>query len=99
MVRSLLARPSILILDEPTRGIDIAAKAELYAVMVGEARRGMAVILILSELPEVLALSDRLLVMRQGSIAAELDPLKTSQEEVLNLHPCLTPRRLAVSSP
>ena len=84
MARSLLAHPSIIILDEPTRGINVAAKAELYALIAGLAQQGMSVILISSELPEVLALSDRLLVMRQGTIAAELDPSKTSQEEVLN---------------
>jgi ABC-type sugar transport system ATPase subunit len=84
MARSLLAHPSIIILDEPTRGIDVAAKAELYALIVRLADEGMSVILISSELPEVLAFSDRLLVMRRGSIVAELDPLKTSQEEVLH---------------
>ncbi len=83
IARSLLARPSIIILDEPTRGIDVGAKAEVYSLIARLAEQGMSVILISSELPEVLALSDRLLVMRQGSIVAELDPLETSQEEVL----------------
>ena len=74
IARSLLAGPSIIILDEPTRGIDIGAKAEVYSLIARLAEQGRSVILVSSELPEVLALSDRLLVMRQGSIAAELDP-------------------------
>jgi ABC-type sugar transport system ATPase subunit len=81
--RSLLAEPSIVILDEPTRGIDVGAKNEVYALIARLAEQGKAIILVSSELPEVLALSDRLLVMRQGELAAELDPSRTSQEEVL----------------
>jgi len=83
MARSLLARPSIIILDEPTRGIDVGAKSEVYSLIGQLAQQGKSIILVSSELPEVLALSDRLLVMRQGSVAAELDPSSTSQEEVL----------------
>jgi inositol transport system ATP-binding protein len=83
IARSLLAGPSILILDEPTRGIDVAAKTEVYALVAQLAQQGKSIVLVSSELPEVLALSDRLLVMRQGSIAAELNPSSTSQEEVL----------------
>ncbi len=83
IARTLLAEPSIVILDEPTRGIDVGAKREVYEIIARLAREGRAVILISSELPEVLSLSDRLLVMRQGRVAAELDPSRTSQEEVL----------------
>jgi inositol transport system ATP-binding protein len=83
IARSLLTRPSIIILDEPTRGIDVGAKAEVYALIAELARQGKAVVLVSSELSEVLALSDRLLVMRQGEVAAELNPSCTSQEEVL----------------
>ena len=83
VARSLLAGPSIIILDEPTRGIDVAAKAAVYALVAQLAAQGKAVVLVSSELPEVLALSDRLLVMRQGEVVAELDPSRTSQEEVL----------------
>jgi ABC-type sugar transport system ATPase subunit len=72
-----------VILDEPTRGIDIGAKAEVYAIVAQLAREGRSVILVSSELPEVLSLSHRLLVMRQGAIVAELDPRTASQEEVL----------------
>jgi len=83
IARSLLAGPSIIILDEPTRGIDVGAKGEVYALVAQLARQGKSIVLVSSELPEVLMLSDRLLVMRQGSVVAELDPSRTSQEEVL----------------
>jgi ABC-type sugar transport system ATPase subunit len=83
IARSLLAGPSIIILDEPTRGIDVGAKAEVYALIAEFAQQGKSVILVSSELPEVLALSDRLLVMRQGAVVAEFVPSRTSQEEVL----------------
>ena len=83
IARSLLAAPRIVILDEPTRGIDVGAKAEVYGIITRLAREGKAVILVSSELPEVLSLSDRVLVMRQGTVVAELDPRRTSQQEVL----------------
>jgi ABC-type sugar transport system ATPase subunit len=83
IARSLLAGPSIIILDEPTRGIDVGAKAEVYTLIAQLAERGKAIVVVSSELPEVLALSDRLLVMRQGTIVTELNPRCTSQEEVL----------------
>jgi ABC-type sugar transport system ATPase subunit len=83
LAKMLLAGPSILILDEPTRGIDIGAKAEMHACIRALAREGRAVLLISSELPELLALGDRLLVMREGALTAELDPRAVTQEEVL----------------
>ena len=81
--RTLMPDPEIVILDEPTRGIDVGAKADVHALIAGLADQGKAVLLISSEMSELLALSDRLLVMRQGEISAELDPLKVTQEEVL----------------
>ena len=84
IARTLLAGPSIVILDEPTRGIDVGAKLEVHRIIARLVREGKAVILVSSELPEVLSLSDRLLVMRQGRVVAELDPAQTSQEEVLH---------------
>ncbi|NUQ66361.1 MAG: sugar ABC transporter ATP-binding protein [Pirellulales bacterium] len=84
IARSLLRGPAVLILDEPTRGIDVAAKAEVHGLVRQLAREGKAVVLVSSELPEVLSLADRLLVMRDGLVAAELDPSRTSQEEVLS---------------
>jgi inositol transport system ATP-binding protein len=83
IAKALLTEPDILILDEPTRGIDIGAKAEVYAIISQLAREGKAIILVSSELSEILALSDRILVMREGTIAAELDPRQTTQEEIL----------------
>ncbi len=83
IAKALLTEPDVLILDEPTRGIDIGAKAEVYAIVKRLARAGKAILLISSELSELLALSDRILVMRQGVLTTELDPCRTSQEEIL----------------
>ena len=73
----------VLILDEPTRGVDVGAKVEIYKLVDGLVRSGMAVLLISSELPEVLTLSDRILVMSQGRIAGELDTAKATQEQIM----------------
>jgi len=83
IAKALLTEPQVLLLDEPTRGIDIGAKAEVYALISRLAHAGKAILLVSSELPEILALSDRLLVMCQGKITAELDPRRTTQAEVL----------------
>jgi ABC-type sugar transport system ATPase subunit len=84
IAKALLTEPEILILDEPTRGIDVGAKAEIHSLISQLARAGKAILLISSELPELLSLSDRLLVMREGAVTAELDPLHTSQEEIMS---------------
>lgn len=68
----LARRPRVLVLDEPTRGIDVGAKAEVHGIVRRLARNGMAVLLISSELPEILAICDRILVMRDGAIVADL---------------------------
>ena len=81
--KALLTKPEILLLDEPTRGIDIAAKAEVHALIRRFAAEGMAVLLASSELPELFSLCDRLLVMRNGSVTAELDPQTARQEDVM----------------
>ena len=83
LARTLLPGPDLVILDEPTRGIDIGAKAEIYALIGRLAAEGKAVLLISSELPEVLSLTHRLLVLRQGELTAELDPRCATQEEIL----------------
>ena len=83
IAKTLLTDPAILILDEPTRGIDIGAKAEVYAIMRRLAREGKAIIMVSSEMAEILSLSDRILVMREGEITAELRPLDTTPEEVM----------------
>ena len=74
----------ILIFDEPTRGIDVGTKAETYKIMEELAASGVGIIMISTELPETLGISDRVLVMRKGRIVAELDPKKTSEEEIVS---------------
>jgi ABC-type sugar transport system ATPase subunit len=83
IAKALLTEPDILLLDEPTRGIDVAAKAEVHAIVADLARRGKAVVMASSELPEVLSLCDRILVMREGAVSAELDPRNATQEDVM----------------
>lgn len=75
--------PEVIILDEPTRGVDVGAKQEIYEFIAALVARGKAVILISSELPEILALSDRILVVREGSIKAELSREEASQELIM----------------
>ncbi|MGM7719743.1 sugar ABC transporter ATP-binding protein [Metabacillus sp. Hm71] len=76
--------PDILILDEPTRGIDVGAKYEIYKLMIELAQKGVGIIMISSDLPEVLNVSDRLLVVKERKIVTELDPKMTSQEEIMS---------------
>ena len=77
--------PRILILDEPTRGVDVGAKSEIYRIMNQMARKGVAILMISSELPEVVGMSDRVYVMREGSIAGELHGRDISQENIMTL--------------
>jgi ABC-type sugar transport system ATPase subunit len=74
----------ILLFDEPTRGIDVGAKAEVFAVMDELARAGKALLMVSSELPELLQVADRILVMRNGRMVGEL-PRTTNQEEIMHL--------------
>ena len=83
MAKVLFADPEILILDEPTRGIDIGAKQEIYRLIESWAREGLAILLVSSELPEILALSDRVIVMAAGRVVAELPGAGLSQEMIL----------------
>lgn len=84
LARWLAADPKVLILDEPTKGIDVGAKAEIYQMACDLAKRGIGVIIISSELPEIIGLSDRILVMREGRVTGELDPKHTSEAEILS---------------
>ena len=77
--------PKVLLLDEPTRGVDVGAKAEIHRLILGLAAEGVATLLISSELPEILALSDRILVLRQGRLVGELPGADATQEDVLRL--------------
>ena len=81
--RWLQADSKFLIVDEPTRGIDVGAKAEIYALLNDLASAGKAILLISSELPEILGVCDRVLVMREGRLAADLKVAETSAEEVM----------------
>jgi L-arabinose transport system ATP-binding protein len=75
----------VILLDEPTRGIDVGAKSEIYGIMQELAKSGVCVIVVSSELPEVLGVSDRIAVMRQGKIAAILDRADANEEKLLKL--------------
>ncbi len=83
IARWLLVAPRVLIVDEPTRGVDVGAKAEVHRLLDEFSRRGAAVIVISSELPEILAVSDRLYVMRLGRITAELARREATEEKVM----------------
>ena len=89
MAKWLAINPSILILDEPTRGIDVGAKFEIYKIMCDLARRGIAIIMISSELPEVMGMSDRIMVVSGGKITGEfnredIESGKITQKTLLN---------------
>ncbi|MBS0417907.1 MAG: sugar ABC transporter ATP-binding protein [Proteobacteria bacterium] len=85
IARWLLADPHLLIFDEPTRGIDVGAKREIYEVLNGLARDGKALLVISSELPELFGMTDRILVMRGGRLAGEVITAQSSPEEVMQL--------------
>jgi ribose transport system ATP-binding protein len=85
VARWLSTRADIFLFDEPTRGIDVGAKVEVYRLMNDLAARGAAVLMISSELPEILGMSDRVLVMRQGRIAGELPRAEATEEAILAL--------------
>jgi ribose transport system ATP-binding protein len=84
LARWLTLKPDVLLLDEPTRGVDVGAKAEIYRIMSQLADAGVAILMISSELPEILGMSDRILVMREGRIVAELPGRTTTQEEIMS---------------
>ena len=83
--RWLLTKPEILLLDEPTRGIDVGAKYEIYQLIIDLANEGKGVIMVSSEMPELLGVCDRIIVMSGGQVAGEVDAASTSQEEILTL--------------
>jgi inositol transport system ATP-binding protein len=81
----LVKKPKVLIMDEPTRGIDVGAKYEIYKLMCDLASEGMAIIMISSELPEILGMSDRVIVMAEGEIKGELTRSEATQEKIMKL--------------
>ena len=83
--RWLLTDPEVLLLDEPTRGIDVGAKYEIYQLIIDLANKGKTVLMVSSEMPELLGVCDRILVMSGGRLAGEVDAKHTSQEEIMTL--------------
>ena len=83
--RWLLTAPDVLLLDEPTRGIDVGAKYEIYQLILDLANKGKTVLMVSSEMPELLGICDRILVMSGGRLAGEVDAKATTQEEIMRL--------------
>jgi methyl-galactoside transport system ATP-binding protein len=83
--RWLLTEPEILLLDEPTRGIDVGAKYEIYTIIAELARQGKGIILISSEMPELIGMSDRIMVMCEGRVSGVLQGTSANQEEIMRL--------------
>lgn len=85
IARWLTLNPKVLLLDEPTRGIDVGAKVEIYALMSELAARGVGIVMISSELPEILGVCDRILVMRGGQVVGEFDRAEATQDAIMTL--------------
>ncbi len=91
LARWLATQATIMILDEPTRGVDVGAKAEIHALIGELTARGTAVLLISSELPEILGLADRIVVLREGRVAGEVTRAEATQERLLRMMAGLAP--------
>ena len=85
LAKWLMQSPDVIVFDEPTRGIDVGAKTEIYKLIADLAEQGKAIIFISSELPEILGLCDRILVMSEGVITGELKGSEATQEKILTL--------------
>ena len=85
LAKWLMARPKVIVFDEPTRGIDVGAKAEIYLRMREISRQGVGIIMASSDLPELLGMSDRILVMHEGRIAGEVSRAEASEEAIMRL--------------
>lgn len=86
LAKCLMSEPKVLIMDEPTRGIDVGAKAAIYNIMIDLAQQGIAIIMISSEMPELIGMSDRIMVMANGKVKGELEGEETaSQQAIMNL--------------
>ena len=83
--RWLLTDPTVLLLDEPTRGIDVGAKYEIYQLIIDLAAKGKTVLMVSGEMPELLGVCDRILVMSGGRLAGEVDAATATQEEIMTL--------------
>jgi rhamnose transport system ATP-binding protein len=84
LAKWLSTNPRILILDEPTRGIDVGTKAAVHGLMSKLAAEGLSILMISSELPEILGMSDRVLVMREGYVTAEFSRAEATQENIIS---------------
>src|SRR5207248_3995816 len=85
LARWLATEPAVLILDEPTQGVDVGAKAEIHRLMGELAAQGLAILMISSELPEILGMSDRITVLRGGTVMGTLNRAEATQEKILAL--------------
>ncbi|MCC2818197.1 sugar ABC transporter ATP-binding protein [Lachnoclostridium pacaense] len=85
LAKCMAPEPKVILLDEPTRGVDVGAKAEIYKIINDLASKGFAVIMVSSELPELIAVSDRIIVMREGRISGEIDAKNVTEEQVMTL--------------
>ena len=83
LAKWMFAEPEVLILDEPTRGIDVGAKYEIYCIMNDLVKQGKSVIMISSEMPELLGMCDRIYVLNEGSLVAELEAGEATQEKIM----------------
>ena len=81
----IYTEPRILILDEPTRGVDIGAKKEIYSIINQLAKKGVAIIMVSSELPEVFGMSDRIIVVREGLVRGIIGQAEADQEKIMTL--------------
>ena len=85
IARWLANNPDVLIMDEPTRGIDVGAKYEIYQIMINLAKQGKGIIMISSEMPELIGMSDRIIVMCNGEITGEVSESEATQENIMSL--------------
>ena len=92
MAKILASDLKVIILDEPTKGVDVGAKAEIYEIMGELAKQGYAIIMISSEMPEILGMSDRIVVMCEGRVTGELKRGEAAQEEILKFAMARSPK-------
>jgi len=85
IARWMAMKPKVLIVDEPTRGIDVAAKAEVHSLLNQMAQNGIAVVMISSELPEILGMSDRIVTLREGRLTGEISRAEATEERLMQM--------------
>jgi ribose transport system ATP-binding protein len=95
IAKLLATKPAVLLMDEPTRGVDVGAKSEIHHILRALASQGVGVIVISSELPEIIGLCDRALVIRDGRLAGELETSEMSDQALLRLASGLCEQELA----